>query len=159
MGTERAVRFLDRHLVAGEKIGLDTAPFIYYFNRQEPYFALCRELLRRIESGDLRAVVSVVTEMELLATRSVQSNRQAVNDVEELFRRISDLVIIDVDRTIARRAAELRADTRIKGMDALIVATALTQGCRYVIGNDGEVARRVSVIEYLTLDSILLGTA
>ncbi len=145
--------------MAGEKIGLDTAPLIYYLNRQEPYFAFCLELLRRIESGKLRAAVSVVTEMELLATHAVQSNRQSVNDVEELFRRVNNLVVLDVDRTIARRAAELRADTRIKGLDALIVATALTQGCRHVIGNDGEVARRVSVVEYHTLDAMLEGLA
>jgi predicted nucleic acid-binding protein len=159
LGTELAVEFLDRHLVAGEKIGLDTAPLIYYFNRQEPYFPLCRELLRRIELGSLRAVVSVVTEMELLAARSVQSDRQAVNDVEELFRRVADLVIMDVNRTIARRAAELRARTRIKGLDALIVASALTQGCRYLIGNDSDVARRVTEIRYTTLNDMLDGTA
>ena len=157
MGTERAIGFLNRHLITGEKIGLDTAPLIYYLNRQKPYYETCVELVKRIEFGRIRAVMSVVTEMELLATGSVQGKRQGVNDVEELFRRLRGLQILDVDRTIARRAAELRARTRVKGLDALIVATALTQGCRRVFGNDGEVARRVTEVDYVTLDSILEG--
>ena len=158
MGAERGLIFLDRQFVAGEKIGLDTAPLIYYLNRQEPYFDVCLELLKRVESGKLRAVVSVVTEMELLATETVQADRRSINDVEQLLRRLDNLQVLDVDRTVARRAATLRAHTRIKGLDALIVATAITQGCRCVIGNDAEVSRRVTELDYLTLDQILDST-
>jgi len=143
--------------MTGEKIGLDTAPLIYYLNRQEPYYETCVELLKRIEFGQLRAVMSVVTEMELLARGSVQGKLQAINDVEQLLRRLRSLRILDVDRTIARRAAELRARTRVKGLDAVIVGTALTEGCRRLIGNDQEVARRVTEIDYVTMDSILEG--
>lgn len=157
MGTERAIGFLDDHLTAGEKIGLDTAPLIYYLNRQEPYYETCVELLKRIEFSRLRAVISVVTEMELLATEPVQDKLQAINDVEQLLRRLNALEIWDVDRTIARRAAALRARTRIKGLDALIVGTAVTRGCRVIIGNDAEVSKRVTEIEYLTLDGLLEG--
>ncbi len=159
MGTDRAIRFLNRQFVAGEKIGLDTAPLIYYLNRQEPYFDTCLELMKRIESGRLRAVVSVVTEMELLAKETVQDQRQSLNDVEQLFRHLNNLHVLDVDRTIARRAADLRSHTRIKGLDAIIVATAITQGCRRVIGNDAEVSRRVTGIDYLTIDDMLDGSA
>lgn len=97
--------------------------------------------------------------MELLATGAVQQRVQARNDVEHLLRRLSGLEVLDVDGTIARRAADLRARTRVKGLDALIVATALTQGCRRVIGNDTEVSKRVTELDYVTLDGMLDGTA
>ncbi len=138
-----------------EKIGLDSSPFIYYLNRQQPYFPQCLELLRWLETGRLRGVLSVVSEMELLAAPEVQNRRQLVNDVEALLGRLRYLEIVNVDRTIARRAAELRALHRLKGLDALIGATAASGGCRYLIGNDAEFAKRLTEIEYLVLDDLI----
>ena len=154
MGAARRIGFLDS-LVDRELVGLDTPVFIYYLNRQEPYFQTCLEILKRVEFGRLRAVISVVSEMEILALSEVPDRLQFTNDAHQLLERLEHLQILDVDRIIARRAAEVRARARIKGLDALIAATALTQGCRYVIGNDAELATRVKDILYITLDEII----
>jgi len=138
-----------------EKVGLDSAVFIYYLNRQKPYFPLCLEILKRIEAGRLRGVISVVNEMEMLAIAPTESREQMVNDVERLLDRLTNLDILSVDRAIARRAAELRAHARVRGLDALVAATALSSGCGFLLGNDAEFARRVTDITYILLDDFV----
>lgn len=135
----------------GEKIGLDTSVFIYYASRREPYFQHCRQIMREIESGRLRGVISTVSEMEILVEPLARKQRQLVNDIEDLLRRLTGLDVVPVDGTLARRAAEIRAETRLRSLDALVAATALLAGCRYLVGNDREFARRVEGIAYLVL--------
>ena len=154
MGAARRVDLWD-HLAENERIGLDTSVFIYYINRQQPYFPLCRDVLRGIESGRLRSVISTVNEMEMLVEPLAKGRLQVVNHIEDLLRRLTNLQVLPVDGTIARRAAELRAHTRLPGIDALIAATAITSGCRHVLGNDSEFARRLTDISYLLLDDFI----
>lgn len=135
----------------GERVALDTSVFIYYFNRQEPYFPPCLQLMRSIESGQLRGVISTVSEMEILVEPLAQGRLQLVNDIEDLLRRLTGLDVVTVDRVLARRAAELRAETRLRGLDALVAVTAIAAGCRYLVGNDREFASRVRGVGYLVL--------
>ena len=142
-------------LVEGELVGIDTSIFIYFMNRQEPYYELSREILQRIESGQLRAVISTVNQMEMLVEPLAAGKSEIVNDIEDLLLRLTWIRIIPVDSTIARRAAALRAGSRLPGLDCLIGATAITSGCRHIIGNDNEFAKRVNDIRYLTLDEFV----
>ena len=135
----------------GERVGLDTSVFIYYFNRQEPYFQHCLQLVRRIESGQLRGVISTVSEMEILVEPLAQRRSQLVNDIADLLRRLAGLDVLPVDRTLARQAASLRAETKLRSLDAIIATTALAAGCRYLVGNDREFANRIKGLGYIML--------
>ena len=135
----------------GEKVGLDSSVLIYYFNRQEPYFQHCLQLVRRIESGQLRGVISTVSEMEILVEPLAQRRVQLVNDIEDLLRRLAGLDVLPVDSALARRAAEVRAQTRLRSLDAMVAATALMAGCRYLVGNDREFANRIKGLGYIML--------
>ena len=135
----------------GERVGLDTSVFIYYFNRQEPYFQHCLQLVRRIESGQLRGVISTVSEMEILVEPLAQRRSQLVNDIADLLRRLAGLDVLPVDRTLARQAAALRAETKLRSLDAIIATTALAAGCRYLVGNDREFANRIKGLGYIML--------
>jgi len=133
----------------GERVALDTSVFIYYFNRQQPYFAPCLQLIRSIESGQLRAVISTVSEMEILVEPLAQGRHELVNDIEDLLRRLTSLDVVAVDRALARRAAELRAETRLRSLDALVAVTAIASGCSHLVGNDREFASRVKGVDYV----------
>ena len=150
MGASRRVslwqRFGDR-----EKIGLDTSVLVYYFNRHERYFKTCQRLVREIEFGRLRGVISVASEMEVLVHPLAEKRAQVVNDIQQLFRRLRWLDIVPVDRTLARQAAALRAETKLRSLDAIIATTALAAGCRYLVGNDREFASRIKGLGYIML--------
>lgn len=144
-----------RHFDRGEKICLDSSILIYYLNRHARYFTYCREVVRAIESGHLTGVISTVSEMEILVDPLAQGQRNIVAAIGALLGRLTRLQILPVDRELARHAAQLRAETRLRGLDAIVATTAIRAGCGRVLGNDREFAKRVRGVEYLMLNSLL----
>jgi predicted nucleic acid-binding protein len=57
---------LDEALQGILRLGIDTAPFIYFVERHPDYLGLMREIIRRIDAGEIEAVSSVVTLTEVL---------------------------------------------------------------------------------------------
>jgi len=143
------------HLSPGQRICLDTSVLIYYFNKHERYFAVCRDIVHAVESEQLSAVISTITEMELLVEPLANAQHRTVRGIEGLLDRLRRLQIMPVDRQLARQAARVRAETKLRGLDALVATTAIETGCRCILGNDREFARRVSGIEYLMLSSLV----
>ena len=72
--------------------------------------------------------------------------------MELFFRDSPNLVIRSFDRTIAKRAALVRASNRLLLPDAIIVATALEERCDAIIGNDSVIASQAVGIPYLYLN-------
>ena len=71
------------------------------------------------------------------------------------FNQTPNLLIRTCDRDIARRAALIRATTRLRLPDAIIVATALEEHSQVLIGNDAEIARRSVGIPYLYIENYI----
>jgi predicted nucleic acid-binding protein len=63
--------------------------------------------------------------------------------------------VVDLNRQIARDAAELRAARGLDLADAAIVATALAMGCDAIVGNDRRCAERVRDVPYFLLDDLV----
>lgn len=99
---------------------LDTSILIDHLRQYNP----ATEFLETLHSGGVKATVSVVTEMELYAGRSVQDP-----DTEKVVVKLLDLFnIMPVNRNIARQAGMLVRYYRNQGLtpiDAVIASTAL----------------------------------
>ena len=141
---ERLVKRLASH----QLIGLDTSVFIYHFEAHPRYQALTRVLLDAVQAGRPAAVTSTITVMEL-TVRPWQLGRPAVaREYEALLVHFPHLMLADVTRAVARRAAQLRAHYRIRPADGLQVASGLCHGAtafvheRPVTGAIGAGARR-----------------
>ena len=117
-------RFRER-LAQHRVIGLDTSIFIYHLEAHPRYQPLTQELLTGIQAGQQTAVTSTITVMEL-TVRPWQVGRPAVaRQYEALLVHFPNLILGDVTRDVARRAAQLRAHYGIRPVDALQVATTL----------------------------------
>ncbi len=68
------------------------------------------------------------------------------------------LQILDIERGIARQAAQLRAEYRIRPADALQVAACLSAGRQAFITNDHRLARLQPVIAVIVLDDFISGS-
>jgi predicted nucleic acid-binding protein len=89
-----------------------------------------------VQRGEASVVVSTVTEAELRVLPEKQRDSAALERIDD-FLSEDGMVVIGVDRRIARRAAAVRATTPgIRLPDAIIIATALETGCEAVVGND-----------------------
>ncbi|MEW6208165.1 MAG: type II toxin-antitoxin system VapC family toxin [Acidobacteriota bacterium] len=135
------------------KLGLDTAPFIYFIESNPAYLALMREVMRLIDSQTLAACCSVITLTEVL-TRPLQTGDVALAEqYRDILLNTCSLTVLPIDSTIAERAAKLRADYRLRTPDALQIAAALEYGCEAFLCNDNNM-RRVADLRILLLDEL-----
>lgn len=127
---------------------LDTNICIYYFRQYPPVVHYLQQLYGQDTAHEL--LLSTITEAELLSVRENYANRELRLGIQE-FVDDSDQVI-DVDRTIARKAAAIRSrldyeyGKKIKLPDALIAATALITDSVLVSNNDKDFKHVAEVV-------------
>ncbi|MCH7812288.1 MAG: PIN domain-containing protein [Chloroflexi bacterium] len=127
---------------------------IYHLNRTQPYFEVVEELLMAVRDGLKVAFVSVVTELELLV-QPIQRERPWEIERIKAVLEAPQIQVIEMDRNIAQRAAEIRAHRHLALADATIIATGIVAGCDAVVGNDERCAQRVREIPYVHLDALV----
>jgi predicted nucleic acid-binding protein len=140
-----------------KRLAFDTNAIIYLVEQVEPYSRWLRSLFASVESRDRSAVVSVVTEAEALVKPLRSRDRSSVDRMRFFFAG-AGVEVVDTSRVIAVEAARLRADLEIDLLDAIIVATALVEGCDALVGNDARCAKRVTQIPYIYLDDAVKTT-
>ena len=136
-----AIGRLTARLQVHEIIGLDTSIFIYHIEAHPRYLPLTTAALTGVAQGERQAVTSVITLMEL-TVRPHQLERPAVaRHYEALLNHFPNLLLVDVDRAVARRAAALRARYRVRPADALQVAASLVHHATAFLTNDRRLAQ------------------
>ena len=117
-----------------KKIFLDTAPIIYYLERNEYYFPVISAFFRAHHGAEY--ITSVVTVSEYLPFPYRNGDLEAVNRFYTLIEKMPITVQV-IDRGIAEKTARIRAKYRfIKGMDALQLASATESECDLLLTND-----------------------
>jgi predicted nucleic acid-binding protein len=143
-------------LAGHRRVGLDTSVFIYHVEGSTQFAGPAGESLEDLTRGAFEGVTSVLTLMEI-AVKPLQLERPEVADEYEiLLTTYPHLEVVDVDRTIARRAAELRARYRLRPADALQVATCLEGEATAFLTNDKSL-RRIKEVQVLVLEDYLGG--
>ncbi len=136
-----------------KRLFLDTAPVIYYVEKNPRYLAIVAPFFDRIDNGVLTAVTSPVTLAECL----VMPYRLGLSNLQQHFFDLivhgQNTVFVPLDHECARQAAALRAHYNITLPDALQVATALKAGCEALLSNDSGL-QRVTELRVLVVDEL-----
>jgi len=133
-------------------LGIDTAVFIYHLEGHPTYLPLTQQLFSRVEAGEMSAWTSTITLMEI-AVRPYQLNKEDIaRKYEALLASFPNLQIADIDRDVARRAAQLRAEFRLRPPDALQVATCLVHRAPLFVTNDHRLRIVRKLIDMIILD-------
>jgi len=147
---------LTTRLQAHEVIGLDTSIFVYHFGAHPRYLPLTTLALTGVAQGERLGVTSVITVMEL-TVRPHQLGRPAVaQHYEALLSHFPNLLLVDVGRSAARWAAELRTHYRVRPANALQVATSLVHHATALLTNDRRLARLHPLLDVILLDDFLI---
>ena len=136
-------------------VGLDTAIFIYHFERHPRYFPLTHELFSGIEAGVRKGVTSTITLMEIIVKPLALGRQDIARKYEALLVNFPNLDIVDLDRNVIRQAARLRAEYRIRPPDALQASVSLLYGAEVFVTNDGLLKRLQDKLEVLVLDDFI----
>lgn len=135
-----------------KKIFLDTSPVVYYLENNELYYSRMKKFL--IKYGDCDLVTSAVTVTEYLTYPYQQHNFESINAFYSFIDGM-DIVIRSIDKAIAEKAAQIRAEYKFfKTMDALQLATACLSGCDLFLTNDKQL-KQFSTIKCITVDELV----
>jgi predicted nucleic acid-binding protein len=141
-----------KQLVNHNIVGLDTGIFIYHFEAHPRYLPLTQKLLTGVQAGQWTAITSIITVMELTVHPWQMGRSSVAREYEALLIHFPNLTLVDVNRDVARRAAQLRAHYNVRPADALQVATALLEGATTFVTNDRKLTWLSQEIEIIVLD-------
>lgn len=141
-----------KRLAKAKVVGLDTSIFIYFLENNERYSPLAQITINGIEKGKWRGVTSTITLMEISVRPWQLGNESAAREYEAILVHFPNLSIVDVDRTVARAAAQLRAKYNISPPDALQVAASFSFGAKAFLTNDRKLSRLQELMDVLVMD-------
>ena len=144
-----------KRLAKAKVIGLDTPIFIYFLENNERYGPLAQLTLNGIEKGKWQGVTSTITLMEITVRPWQLGRESAAREYEAVLVHFPNLSVVDVDRNVARAAAQLRAKYNVSPPDALQVAASLSFGAKAFLTNDKRLSRLQELIDILVLDDFM----
>ncbi|MEH2053936.1 type II toxin-antitoxin system VapC family toxin [Nostoc sp.] len=130
------------------RLFLDTAPVIYFVERNPQFVDLVDPIFERL-SDDITAVVSGITLSECL----VGAIHLGLADLEQAFIDVlqqEQVVFVEINAAIARESARIRVRYNLQLPDALQVAAAIIAGCEAFLTNDTAL-KRVTELKVLVV--------
>lgn len=142
---------IDAALSRHRRVGFDTSVFIYHIETSTPQAVPAGVSLDLLGRGTFAGITSVLTLMEIVVKPLQIGRPEVADEYELLLTTFPNLTIANIDRDIARRAAELRSHHRLRPADALQVAACLRHAATAFVTNDKDL-RRVTELQVLLLD-------
>lgn len=136
-----------------DRIFLDTAPVIYYVEKNPQFIGLVDVIFALVDSATITAVTSPITLAECLIYPYRQQNAKLQQDFTDLLVNGFSTLFVAIDSAIGIQAAEPRARYNLALPDALQIACALVARCDVFLSNDIAL-KRVVEIPVLILDEL-----
>jgi predicted nucleic acid-binding protein len=130
---------IEAALAGVSRLFLDTAPVIYFVERNPSFVDQVDPIFDRLESG-ITPVVGAVTVAECL----VGALQMGLTDLEQVYVAIftrDDVLFVENTLAIARQAARVRVQYNLQLPDALQIAAAIDAGCQAFLTNDAHLKR------------------
>lgn len=137
------------------RLGVETAPYIYYVENHPVYADKVDAIFQIVESMTIEIKTSVITLSETLM-KPIQSGDQLLTDsYRKLLTETNAISLISITPELAEKAAYLRAQYNLRTPDALHIAAAIESGCDAFLTNDQGFSR-VTELRVLLLDDLEL---
>jgi predicted nucleic acid-binding protein len=140
-------------LSAVRRAFLDTAPVVYFVERNPQYVPIVDLVFDSIDAGLFDAITSPITLAECLIVPIRTGNAGLQKDFSDLIVEGNGVTFWFIDDAISHLAAELRARYNLTLPDAFQIAVAIASGCDAFLTND-QTLKRVTEISILVLDEL-----
>ncbi len=138
----------------GLKICIDTAPIIYFIEKHQRYLKVVRPVFVEIDAGEIEAITSTITLLEVLVHPFRQKNETLVEKYREILLYSEGLTTFEIFHEVSEMSSKLRAKYSIRTPDAIQIAVGILYGASKFLTNDPDL-KRVSDIKVLVLDDFL----
>lgn len=127
---------------------IDASVFVNAFNSYEAGHANSYRFLEYVKTQAFPIIVPTLVLPEIAAaigrgSRNATLARKLVNAVD----RLPNLIMVPLDDILAHQSADVAADYRLRGSDAVYVAVALRFGSTLVTLDQEQATRMASVLE------------
>ena len=123
-------------LMGVERLGLDSAPIIYYLEGNYDFHPRCVPFFDAISNGRVEAFTSTITLPETLVYPLRNNDKHRATAFRNLLLFTKGIFTTPLSVAIGERAARLRADYNLRTPDAVQLATALLTGCNAFLTNE-----------------------
>jgi len=141
-------------LAKGKTVFLDTAPLIYFIEKNSRYHDLMRPVIALIDALETHGITSTITLLEVLVHPLRHGNRRLADEYKAILLSSKGLLTFEISHSISERAALLRATYGLRTPDAIQFATAILHGADYFLTNDPAL-NKVKEVKVLILDDYL----
>ncbi len=141
---------LAEQLDSFRQVFLDTAPVIYFVEKNPDFSEKVQPIFSRLDDGTLIAVVSPITLAECLVLPYKIPNLEIAQLFTDLLVNNETVLFHPIDEVIAGQAADFRARYNISLTDAFQLAIAVESNCDAFLTNDLDL-KRIKEIPVLVL--------
>lgn len=131
-------------LTASKILALDTNIFIYAYQKSDIKGQVANRFLERVKRVAPRVFISVLVFEEFLVRIYKENLEKNLAYYEDFLTQRGLISVVDIDRTVARKAASLRANyPSIKTPDALHLASALASKAHVFVTTDKRLPKKI----------------
>lgn len=132
------------------RIFLDTAPIVYFVERNPAFFSRSKPVFEAIDQGSLLAVTSPITLAECLIYPMRMNQTSLIQTFGTIIVQAAHTEFSEINAMMGHKAAELRVQYNLTLTDALQLAAAIHTGCDSFLTNDLRL-KRVPGLEIICL--------
>ena len=138
----------------GSRICIDTAPFIYFIEKDPKYLNIIRPLFAEIDAGKIDAVTSTITLLEVLVLPFKTENEFLAEEYREILLHAEGLTTYEIVHEVSELSSKLRAKYAIRTPDAIQIAVGIIYGADTFLTNDSDL-KKVKDISIVILEDFL----
>lgn len=141
-------------LLKGKVVFLDTAPLIYFIEKNSRYLDVIKPVIELIVSQQAIGMTSTITLLEVLVLPLREGNKKLAEKYKNILLSSNDLETCEISNVISERAAIIRAKYGFKTPDSLQLATAIVKKADYFLTNDIAL-KQMNEIKVIVLEEYL----
>jgi predicted nucleic acid-binding protein len=138
----------------GSRICIDTAPFIYFIEKDPKYLGIVRPIFAEIDAGKIDALTSTITLLEVLVLPFKTKNESLAEKYRDILLYAEGLTTFEIFHEVSELSAKLRAKYSIRTPDAIQIAVGIIYGADAFLTNDSSL-KKVKDIRVVILEDFL----
>ena len=141
-------------ILKGKTVFIDTAPLIFFIEKNPKYSAIVKPVVALIDSGQAKGLTSTITLLEVLVLPLREGNKKLADAYRSILLSSKNLETCEISNAISEKAAALRAKYGFKTPDSIQLATAIIRRMDYFLTNDLAL-KQVNEIKVVVLEDFI----
>lgn len=138
----------------GQRVYFDANFLIYFLERTEPELSAVTPFIQACDNGAIQGMTGDAAIAEVMVRPYRNADAVAIARIKKFFARKNFIASLQHNAICFDMASQIRAKTRLKLVDALHYATAISADCRFLLTND-RAFKAYGNIEIISLNMLL----